>query len=127
MVIALYFEQANILHMGDNYFNGMFPYVDIDGGGSLQGMIAAQTLALSMIDENTQVIPGHGDMSNKAELTASRDRLQGILDLVKSRIDAGKTLDEIIEENLVSDLAEFSAFINEEAIVKITHRSLTEK
>lgn len=122
----VFFKEANILHMGDNYFNGMFPYVDVDSGGSLQGMIASHTLALGMINGSTQIIPGHGDMSSKAELAATRDKLQDILSRVKSRVEAGKTMDEIVEEKILTDMADFSGFINEEAIVKIAYRSLTE-
>ena len=123
----VYFKEANILHMGDNYFNPIFPYVDVDSGGSLQGMIAAQTLAINMIDDATQIIPGHGDMSNLAELMATRDRLQDIYNRIKAKVDAGKTVDEIIKEKPLSDLAQFSGFIKEDMMVRIAYRSIVER
>lgn len=123
----VFFKEANILHMGDNYFNPIFPYVDVDSGGTLQGMIKAQTVAINLINATTQVIPGHGNMSNKAELMATRDRLQTIHDRIKARIKAGKTISEIIAEKPLADLAQFSGFIKEDVMVRIAYRSIVER
>lgn len=123
----VFFKEANVLHMGDNYFNGMFPYVDIDSGGSLQGMIASHDLALSLINDDTLIIPGHGNMSNKSELIATRDRLKDILSRIETAHNAGKSLDDIIMDKPLSDLKAFAAFINEDMMVRIAHRSVTEK
>lgn len=62
------FEKANVVHMGDLFFNGMFPYVDLKGGGSVEGYLNAVTQALEWMDADTRVIPGHGKLANKADL-----------------------------------------------------------
>ncbi len=123
----VHFQEANVLHMGDNFFNGMFPYVDIDSGGSLQGMIAAQMKAINMIDENTRVIPGHGDMSSRAGLEATRDQLLDIQSRIQASIDEGTALDDILAARPLKDLSSLSAFIDEDKMVRIAYRSLQEK
>ncbi|MBC6403192.1 MAG: MBL fold metallo-hydrolase [Hyphomonadaceae bacterium] len=125
---VIYFEQANILHMGDNYFNGMLPYVDVDGGGSLQGMIEAQSRAIDMIGEDTQIIPGHGPMATTADLVKSRDMLVDIQSRVKSRMDAGQSLDTILHDNPLVEYADLAGgFIDLDSMVRITYRSLSGK
>ncbi len=64
----VYFEEDNIIHTGDLYFAGMFPFIDVDSGGSLEGMIAGIKTILKLADANTQIIPGHGNLSNKQEM-----------------------------------------------------------
>lgn len=122
----IYFAEGNVLHMGDNFFHGLFPYVDVDGGGSLQGMIAAQTTAINMINGDTRVIPGHGDMATKDDLIESRDMLKDIKQRVKAAIKDGQSLDEIIAAKPLADLAHLASFIDEEKMIRIAHRSLSE-
>lgn len=122
----VFFQEANVLHMGDNYFNGMFPFIDIDGGGSLQGMIAAQTRAVELINAETKVIPGHGDMSNQAELTASRDMLADIFSRIEAAIKSGQSLDEIMAARPLADFSEYAAFIDEDKMVRTAYRSAIE-
>lgn len=120
----VHFKEANIIHMGDNFFNGMFPYIDIDAGGSVAGMIAAHDRALLLADDNTQIIPGHGPMSTKADLQKARDMLVDINRRVKARLRAGDTLDALISSNILLDYADYSGFIDQEKMIRITHRSL---
>lgn len=120
----VYFTSSNVLHMGDNYFNGMFPYVDIDGGGSLQGMIAALTKGLEMSDDDTKIIPGHGDMATKADMTATRDKLVEILSRVKAAKKDGKSKDDMLKDGLLSDMSSMAAFIDEDKMIRIAYRSL---
>jgi glyoxylase-like metal-dependent hydrolase (beta-lactamase superfamily II) len=121
----VHFEQANTIHMGDNYFNGLFPYIDVDGGGSVTGMIAAHDKALALSDENTKIIPGHGPMSSKADLQAARDLLADIHSRVKARVDAGESLELILKAKILEDYSKYSSFINEENMVRIVYRSYT--
>ncbi len=121
----VWFKPANILHMGDNYFNGMFPYIDIDAGGSLDGMIKAQSRALELADETTQIIPGHGPMANKADLTQSRDRLITIKTRIRAAIDKGLNLDDILAANLLADMSDLNGFIDTEKMVRIAYRDQT--
>ena len=110
--------------MGDNFFNGMFPYIDIDGGGSLQGMIASHDLALSLINDETTIIPGHGPVAVKADLIKTQEILKDIQNRVQTQISAGATLEKILEQDLLKDLSSYSGFIDTENMVKFAHRSL---
>jgi len=120
----VHFSPANIIHMGDNYFNGMFPYVDVDGGGTLQGMIAAQEKAIALSNDTTQIIPGHGPMATKADLQKSRDILQDIHDRVKAVKDSGKSMDETVAAVPLTDYKELSSFIDEANMVRTAYRSM---
>ena len=120
----LYFEEANILHMGDNFFFGLFPYIDVDGGGSLSGMIDSHSKALELINDDTKIIPGHGALATKADLIATQDMLKTIKKRVKEEIARGATLDEILKKDILADYAKFSSFIDKDTMVKIAHRSL---
>ncbi len=120
----IYFKEANLLHMGDNFFNGMFPYIDIDGGGSLQGMIAAHELALSLINDETTIIPGHGPLAVKADLRKTQDILKDIQNRVQLEISKGASLEDILKKDLLKDLSSYSSFIDTENMIKFAHRSL---
>ncbi|MGB3455122.1 MAG: MBL fold metallo-hydrolase [Litorimonas sp.] len=120
----IHFEEANTIHMGDNLFLGMFPFVDVDSGGSMPGMIAAHDAALALSDEDTVIIPGHGLITDKAGLQAARDQLQDILDRVRVRMDAGEALDAIIAADPLADLAELDGFIDRAGIITAAWRSL---
>lgn len=123
----IYFVEANILHMGDNYFNGMFPYIDVDSGGSLQGMIDSHQVALDLINDETRVIPGHGPLASKADLKGAQTLLIGIQNRVKQRIDIGEDLETILSAKPLAEYSEFSSFINEDNMVRIAYASLAKK
>ncbi|MEP6691862.1 MAG: MBL fold metallo-hydrolase, partial [Gemmatimonadaceae bacterium] len=72
---VIHFVHANVLHMGDTYFNGRYPFVDASSGGSLDGYVAVADMALALVNDQTKIIPGHGPLSNKAELKVYRDML----------------------------------------------------
>jgi len=121
----VHFVQANTIHMGDNFFNGLFPYIDVDAGGSVAGMIASHDKALALANDDTRIIPGHGPMASKADLMAARDMLKTVHDRVKAKIEAGETLETILESNILQDYAKYASFIDETNMVRITHRSIT--
>ena len=120
----LYFEEANILHMGDNFFFGLFPYIDVDGGGSLSGMIDSHSIALDLINDETKIIPGHGALAVKADLIKAQDMLKVIQKRVKEEIARGATLENILEKDILADYAQYASFIDKDTMVKIAHRSL---
>ena len=120
----VHFAPANIIHMGDNYFNGMFPYVDVDGGGSLQGMIAAQTKAIELSDKETQIIPGHGPMATKADLTKSRDTLVDILARVSTAKAKGLSMDAAVKAVPLNDYKDLASFIDQDKMVRTAYRTI---
>ncbi len=94
--IAIYFRKANVIHMGDIFDEGIYPYIGVSSGGSVNGMIAVATHILAMIDDSTKVIPGHGPLSNKQGLQRYIDMLTIMRDRILEQITAGKTLEEIV-------------------------------
>jgi len=123
------FVGANAFHMGDIYFNGMYPFIDLDGGGDVHGLISAVNQVLALSNEDTKVIPGHGPLSNKAELEAYRDLLQDITHAVQAGIDSGLDLAAIIaqEPTAAYDAAWGGGFISNEAIIGAIYGSLSRR
>ena len=125
----IHFKKSNVLHMGDNFFNGMYPFMDVDSGGSIDGAVAAADAGLSMADGATKVIPGHGPMGSKADLQKYREMLGGIRDRVKALVAQGKTLDQIVAAKPTAqwDAAWGGGFMKPDLFVGVVHRSLTGK
>lgn len=91
----VHFVRANVVHMGDTFFRDRFPFIDTATGGSIDGVIAAAGTALSFMDANTQVIPGHGVMSTREDLRAYRDALRTMRNAVARLMEQGRTLEQI--------------------------------
>ncbi len=91
----VYFRNSNVIHTGDIYFAGIYPFIDTSSHGSVNGVIDAAQHILSIIDDDTKVIPGHGPLSNKAELSAYVDMLISLRAKINKQISDGKTLEEI--------------------------------
>jgi glyoxylase-like metal-dependent hydrolase (beta-lactamase superfamily II) len=95
--LSVTFGEADILHVGDTFWNGIYPFIDYSTGGSIDGMIAASNANLAASTENTIIIPGHGKpVSNKSELKEFRDMLVGIRGNIAALKKAGQTLEEIV-------------------------------
>ena len=87
---------ANVIHSGDVMFNKVFPFIDLSGGGSVDGYIAGQQKILAMADDETKIIPGHGPLATKADLRAAVDMLIDAQARVKALVDAGKSKEEAV-------------------------------
>ncbi len=126
---VVHFAKANVLHMGDVYFNGMYPFIDASSGGSIDGYVTACDQALAMINDATKVIPGHGPLSNKAELRAFRDMMATLRDRIKKQIAEGKTLQQVVESKPSADFdAKWGkGFMKPEQFVALAYASLTRK
>jgi len=126
--ILIYFRKANVIHTGDLYFTVLYPFIDVSHGGSIDGMIAAAERIISMIDENTKIIPGHGPLSNREELKTYRDMLVTIRDRIKKQIKEGKTLEEVLASKPTADFdKEQSRATPPEMFVKIVYNDLVKK
>jgi glyoxylase-like metal-dependent hydrolase (beta-lactamase superfamily II) len=90
--------------MGDTFFNGSYPYIDPGTGGTITGMIAAADKVLSLADEETKIVAGHGPLGNKADLTKARDMLITSRDRVQKLKAAGKSAQEAVGEKPFADL-----------------------
>jgi cyclase len=99
----IHFSQSNVIHAGDIFFNGFYPYIDVDHGGSLRGMIGAVDEILVLADEESKIIPGHGPLSNKRELVHYRNMLQTSFDRLRKLRLAGKSVQEAVAANPLAD------------------------
>ncbi len=90
------FRNSNVIHMGDLFFNGWYPFIDTSSGGTPDGVIAAVDRALALADDKTRIIPGHGPVCGKADLKAYRDMLATVNGRVKAMMKEGKKLEDIL-------------------------------
>jgi len=121
----IYWARANVLHMGDTWFNGMLPFIDLDSGGSIDGAIAAVEAGLALANDRTRIIPGHGPVGGRADLAAYRDMLRSVRDQVSRAIGARRTLAQIQAMRIADRHGRPNAFISPESFIETVHRSLT--
>ncbi len=98
------FHGANVIHMGDVFLNDIYPFIDYGSGGSLAGMIEAVDLGLDLADDDTRIIPGHGELGTRADMVRYRDMLIVVRDRVAEGRASGRTLDDLLSENPLGDL-----------------------
>jgi cyclase len=101
--IYVHFQKANVLHVGDIWFNGFYPFIDEATGGRIGGMIQASEKALAVSDNDTKIIPGHGPLGTKADLQKYRDMLAAVRDKVAALKAAGATEQEAIAKKPTAD------------------------
>lgn len=106
---VVYFPEANIVHMGDVYLHGIYPFIDTSSGGDAAGSIEVLNRALEMINEDTVVVPGHGPLSNYQELRDYRDMFVTVHDRVQQAVQDGQSLEQVIA---AKPTAEFDARYN---------------
>ncbi|MFS4455878.1 MBL fold metallo-hydrolase [Maribacter sp. 2304DJ31-5] len=123
----VYFMNNNVLHMGDAYFSGRYPYIDLKNGGSVNGYIAAHKKALTIINGDTKIIPGHGRPSNKTELREYTAMLSEIRENIQKAIQEGKSLEDVEKDNSLTnkyDATHGNGFINPQRIRATFYNSL---
>ncbi|MCG8462686.1 MAG: MBL fold metallo-hydrolase [Holophagales bacterium] len=91
----VHFREADVVHMGDLFFNGVYPFIDLSSGGSVEGMIAAVEKVLAMAGDGTKIVPGHGPLATKADLAGYRDMLTAVRDAILPLVEADKTREEV--------------------------------
>lgn len=100
----VFVEDANVLHMGDTFFNTWYPFIDVDSGGDIHGMIAVHEKGLALANNETKIIPGHGPLASKADLQVARDKLASVRDALQSRIDKGMSDADIMADKPLDGL-----------------------
>ncbi len=120
---AVLFVEDNILHTGDVYFASGYPFIDVDSGGSLQGVIDATRALLSMCDERTRIVPGHGPLSDKAAFTRYLHMLEGVQETLRDYARRKVSVDEVVQ---AKPLASWSrtwgqGFIKEDAFIRLLY------
>ena len=124
--VYVHFQKANVISMGDLFFNGMYPYIDPGTGGTINGMIAAADNILSFADNDTKIVAGHGPLGNKADLMKSRDMLTTSRDRVQKLKSEGKSALEAVAEKTFADLDPVwgNGIINGDQWVQIVYLTL---
>ena len=112
--------------MGDLFFNGMYPYIDPGTGGKITGMIAAADKILSLADNDTKIVAGHGPLGNKADLKQFRDMLVTSCDRLEKLKSAGKSAGEAAAEKPFADLDPIwgQGIINGDQFLQIVYLTL---
>ena len=125
----LHFEGSNVIHCGDLYFQGNYPFIDQSSGGDVRGLLEALDRILELADDETVLIPGHGDLSDKAELQEYRTMVEGVHHAVAALVAAGKTEEEAVaaEPTAPWDERWGNGFINPETITRHIYRQLTSR
>ena len=122
----VHFTQANVIHAGDTFFNGFYPFIDVDSGGGIAGMIAACNTVLALANDKTKIMPGHGPLASKADLVAFRDMLVAAEKNIQALIAAGKTEAEVIAAKPLAELDKEwgDGFIPTDVWVKIVYSGM---
>ena len=125
---AVHLMGSDVIIAGDLHFNYMFPFIDLDSGGTVKGFIAGMRRLLKMAGENTVIIPGHGEIADRDDLQAALDMLVDAEKRVEALVREGKSVDEVVAANPLADYHdEWNwGFITTERMTRTLYRSLTE-
>ena len=123
---VIQFVKADVVHMGDTFFNGAYPFIDTSSGGRVDGVIAAADRVLSAVTDKTRIIPGHGPVASKADLQAYRDTVKAVRDAVAKLKAEGKTKEAVVaaKPSAAYDAKWGQGFIKPDAFVGIVFDSL---
>lgn len=123
---VIFFNNDNIVHMGDIYFNfGSLPFVDVDSGGSVDGILAAVNDVIKQIDERTIVIPGHGPVSGRSGLETYAKLVKKAKDLMLKAMQNNASLEEVIKADPLAELGlEYAGWLPKEKVTTLFYRSL---
>ena len=122
----IFFKNANIIHMGDIFFNGLYPFIDASSGGDVNGIIQSVEQILAIADEQTKIIPGHGPLADKKALITYRDMLVTVRDRMQQLIDQGKSINEIVAMTPNADLDKTwgNGFLDPSTFLQILHSTM---
>ena len=120
-----YFPEDNVLHMGDNFFVGRYPYIDLNSGGDIDGLVSNVSMVMGIIDDDTKIIPGHGPIASKEDLKNYLDVITKLRTRVKKAREEGNTLEQAQNMGLSSewDTTHGQGFINANRIIEFIYKS----
>ena len=123
---VIYFPKSNVVHMGDDFVTYGFPFIDIDGGGSIDGMIDGVEKAIAQLPADVKVIPGHGPVSNLDDVHAYVKMLRDTRAIVQNGLEKKMTLAQMKENKILDPWKKYSGdFISENAFLETLYNSLT--
>jgi glyoxylase-like metal-dependent hydrolase (beta-lactamase superfamily II) len=122
---VVYFTKSNVVHMGDDFFNGLYPFIDLENGGTVKGYVAAVEKVLGEVPDDVKIIPGHGPLAAKADLARYLAMLKETSAAVQAGIDKGQTVEQIVAAR---PLAKYDGwawpFLNSDAFLKQIYNGL---
>ena len=125
---VIFFSASNVVHLGDDFFAGRFPFVDLESGGSVEGLVKNIGELVNKIPADAKLIPGHGPISTLDDLKSYHRMLQQTTEIVRGKIATGKTLDQIKTEGLPDEWKPWgTGFIKTDRWVETIYKSLTAK
>lgn len=122
----IHFSDSNVIHTGDLFFNGFYPFIDAWSGGSINGVIEAVDKILGIANENTKIVPGHGPLATRADLVVYRDMLKTVRDRVVRAIADGKSAEALVKAGAFDDLEKTwgGGFLNTQKFITIVYAGL---
>jgi cyclase len=122
----IFFPKSNVVHMGDDFVTYGFPFIDVDSGGSINGMIDGVEKVIAQVPADVKIIPGHGPISSVDDVKAYLTMLKATRDVVAKSLKEGKTLDQMKQAKLLDPWKKYSGdFINQDAFLETLYNSLT--
>jgi cyclase len=122
----VHFRKSNVIHMGDTFFNKLYPFIDSSSGGSVAGVIANADRVLKMARDDTKLIPGHGPLGTKADLKAFRDMLATVSGRIQKQVKSGKSLAQVIDSKPSAEFDEAwgKGFLNPQRFVEMLYKGM---
>jgi glyoxylase-like metal-dependent hydrolase (beta-lactamase superfamily II) len=126
---VVHFTKSNVIHMGDTFFNKLYPFIDSSSGGSVAGVLAAADRVLKIAGDDTKIIPGHGPLGSKADLKAYRDMLATVSGRIQKQVKAGKTLAQVIDSKPGKEFDEAwgKGFLNPQRFTEMLYKGMQKK
>lgn len=122
---VVHFTKSNVVHMGDDFFNGLYPFIDLENGGTVKGYIAAVEKVLGELPADARIIPGHGALATKPDLVAYLAMLKETSAAVQKGIDEGKTVDQLVAAKPLAKWDKWAwSFLSSDAFVKQLYNGL---
>ena len=123
---VVWFTQSNVVHMGDDFFNGIFPFIDLDSGGSVRGLMTNIKEIIPQLNAQTKVIPGHGPLGTVADLKSYLAMLEDCYTLVNAALKSGKSVDQMKKDHLLAKYDSFSwDFIKADDFIEVVAKDIT--
>jgi cyclase len=124
--VVVFFTKSNVVHLGDDFFNGMFPFIDSDGGGSVKGLISNLTKLLEEIPASAKIIPGHGKLATTKELRTFLAMLKDTSGIIEAGIKAKKTVDQLKKEKALAKYDKWSwQFFKADDFIDMLYKDLS--
>jgi len=124
--IVIFFTRSNVVHMGDHFFNGRFPFIDLGSGGSARGLIRNVDAVIAAVPADVKVIPGHGALASLSDLKSYSAMLKDTVKIVEAQMKKGRTPAQMKSDKVLAKYEALSwQFINTDSFIDTIHRSLS--